>query len=194
MSGAAFTSQSNREKIVRVQSWAFWKLAGAIAVAALLATVIASCGSSGALVRRSSILTSDADNTTAHLLLVSSSSGADGGFNFDGYGDGAMRISIPVGWKVDVTCKNASATLSHSCAVVEDLPLSPDGAPLAFPGSATPAPKGGDQPGVSKSFGFVAARVGTYRIACLVSGHEIDGMWDWLSVTRSGAPKVTIRR
>jgi hypothetical protein len=162
--------------------------------AALAAVLLTSCGSGGELVKRSSILTADADNTTAHLLLVSSSTGADGGFNFDGYGDGAMRISIPIGWQVVVTCKNASTTLSHSCAIVEDAPLSPDGAPLAFPGAATSAPRGGVQPGESKSFSFVADRVGSYRIACLVSGHEIDGMWDWLSVTRGGAPKVTIHR
>lgn len=177
-----------------MQGWGAPKLAGAIAAAILLAGLLVSCGPSGESVKRSSILTGDADTTTARLLLVSSSTGADGGFNFDGYGDGGMRISIPVGWQVDVTCKNASTTLSHSCAIVEDLPLSPNGAPLAFAGSGTPAPTGGVQPGVSKSFSFVAARVGTYRIACLVSGHEIDGMWDWLTVTPAGAPHVTIRR
>jgi Sulfocyanin (SoxE) domain len=89
-----------------------------------------------------------------------------------------------------VTCKNASTILSRSCAVVEDLPLSPYGAPLAFLGSSTPEPTGGVAPGSSTSFSFVAAKVGTYRIACLVSGHEIDGMWDWLSVTRAGLPTL----
>jgi uncharacterized cupredoxin-like copper-binding protein len=126
-----------------------------------------------------------------HLLLVSAATGADGGFNFDGYGDGAMRVGIPRGWRVDVTCKNASSILSHSCAIVDDQQLSPYAAPLAFPGASTPEPQGGVAPGASTSFSFVAARVGTYRIACLVSGHEIDGMWDWFNVTRSGLPSLT---
>ena len=162
----------------------------AVLCACLSGGVLASCGSSGQLVKTSSILISNPASETVHLLLVSSSNGADGGFNFDGYGDGAMRVIVPLGWRVDVTCKNASATLSHSCAVVDDSPLTAFGAPLAFPGAATPAPTGGVGPGVSKSFTFVAAKVGTYRIACLVSGHEIDGMWDWFDVTRSGLPRV----
>jgi uncharacterized cupredoxin-like copper-binding protein len=165
-------------------------VAVAIVACVLSGTMLASCGTGGQLVRTSSILTVDAATATVHVLLVSSSTGADGGFNFDGFGDGAMRINIPLGWQVDVTCKNASATLSHSCAIVEDTPLSAYGAPLAFTGASTAAPRGGVGPGVAESFSFVASRVGTYRIACLVSGHEIDGMWDWLDVTRGGLPHV----
>jgi len=174
-----------------VQTRGLLNLAGALLVTALLGATLASCGSSGESVKTSSILTSNAGERTVRLLLISSSTGADGGFNFDGYGEGAMRVSVPLGWRVEVTCKNASATLSHSCAIVDDVPLSPYGAPLAFRGASTPEPKGGVQPGLSTSFSFVAARVGTYRIACLVSGHEIDGMWDWLTVTRAGRPSLT---
>jgi hypothetical protein len=177
-------------RIGGVRARGFLRAAGAFAAAVMLGGVLASCGSGGEAVRTSSIITSDADFETVHLLLVSSSTGADGGFNFDGYGNGKMRIDIPRGWRVDVTCKNASAILSHSCAIVEDTPLSPQGAPLAFEGASTPAPTGGVGPGGSNSFSFVASRTGNYRIACLVSGHEIDGMWDWLSVTRGGFPKV----
>lgn len=166
------------------------RLAGALSAAIGLGGILASCGHSGASVKTSSILTSDADTRTVDLLLVSSSTGADGGFNFDGYGDGAMRVSIPLGWQVDVTCTNASAILSHSCAIVDDVELSPDGAPIAFPGASSPQPQSGVSPGKSTSFTFVASRVGTYRIACLVSGHEIDGMWDWLDVTPSGLPSL----
>ena len=162
----------------------------ALPAVVVAAGLLASCGSSGESVKTSSILTTEAATQTVHLLLVSSSTGADGGFNFDGYANGAMRVSVPVGWRVQVTCKNASAILSHSCAIVEDLPLSPFGAPLAFPGAATPNPAGGLTPGVSASFSFIAAKVGTYRIACLVSGHEIDGMWDWLQVTPGGLPAL----
>jgi hypothetical protein len=99
-------------------------------------------------------------------------------------------VVIPLGWRVEVTCKNASATLSHSCGIVADLPLSPFGAPVAFPGASSPNPKDGALPGVTNRFSFLAAKAGTYRIACLVSGHEIDGMWDWLDVTRGGSPAL----
>ena len=167
------------------------KVAGAFCAAIALGGTLASCGSSGESVKTSSILTSAAAARTVGLLLVSGSTGADGGFNFDGYGNGAMRVSVPLGWRVDVTCKNASAILSHSCAIVDDRPLSPFRTPTAFPGASTPEPEGGLEPGASASFTFLAARVGTFRIACLVSGHEIDGMWDWLVVTPAGLPKLT---
>lgn len=156
----------------------------------LLAVSTAACGSSGQTVPRSSILRAHAATRTVDLLLVSSSDGADGGFNFDGYGDGAMSVSIPIGWSVHVTCKNASSDLAHSCAVV-DLPLSPSGAPVAFAGASSPDPKLGVQPGNTLEFTFVASRVGVYRLACLVSGHEMDGMWDWFTVTPGGMPELT---
>ncbi|HXY46138.1 MAG TPA: sulfocyanin-like copper-binding protein, partial [Acidimicrobiales bacterium] len=87
----------------------------ALPAVVVAAGLLASCGSSGESVKTSSILTTEAATQTVHLLLVSSSTGADGGFNFDGYANGAMRVSVPVGWRVQVTCKNASAILSHSC-------------------------------------------------------------------------------
>jgi hypothetical protein len=151
---------------------------------------LAGCSHSGQAVTKGSILTSDPATKTVGLLLVSSATDGDGGFNFDGYWNGAMRVSVPVGWQVNVTCKNASTTLSHSCAIVKDVPLSPFGAPLAFPGASSPTPVDGLLPGVATTFSFVADKVGTYRIACLVSGHEFDGMWDWLFVTPGGSPHV----
>jgi hypothetical protein len=155
--------------------------------------VLAGCGSSGGQsVARSSIVVSHLSSRTVSLLLVAASTDALGGFNFDGYGEGAMRVSVPVGWRVEVTCKNASSVLSHSCAIVTDLPLSPKGAPLAFAGASTPNPRDGIAPGATVAFSFVAARVGTYRIACLISGHEADGMWDWLTVTRGGKPGLHV--
>lgn len=127
------------------------------------------------------------------LLLVGAADGSDGGFNFDGYGAGEMKVQVPLGWRVDVTCKNASNILSHSCAIVKDRRLSPEAAPIAFPGASTPAPHQGVPPGGVVSFRFVASKAGVYRIACLVSGHEADGMWDWLNVTKRGLPSLDLR-
>ncbi len=163
-----------------------------IAGAALLAFVpaLAACGSSGETVKASSILKADPAARTVNLLLVASATSAEGGFNFDGYGSGTMRVRVPVGWRVVVTCKNAASDLSHSCAIVTDVPIVPTGAPLAFRDSSTPRPRSGTPPGATTVFSFVASRVGTYRIACLVSGHEADGMWDWFQVTPGGVPSV----
>jgi len=165
----------------------------ALATTGALATVVlvcASCGGSPSPLGPAAILRIDASNHTVDLHLAASETGALAGFNYDGYGEGQMRVRIPVGWHVEVTCTNKSSTLTHSCAVIEDHRLSPYGAPIAFPGAATPDPRSGLGFGQTARFGFVASRVGNYRIACLVIGHEIDGMWDWLTVTAGGRPSV----
>ncbi len=166
------------------------KVSGFLALACLAGAVVTACGGGGQTVKRPSILVADDSSKTVHLLLVSSSTNAYGGFNFDGYGDGAMRVTVPLGWRVDVTCKNASAIFSHSCAIVDAVALSPTGAALAFSGATSPDPQSGERPGNAATFSFVASRVGNYRIACLISGHEIDGMWDWLTVSRGGLPTL----
>lgn len=162
---------------------------GALFVALTAALLLAACGSAASTaVSRSSVLRTDTGARIVHLLLAAGSNGADGGFNFDGYGNGAMRVSVPVGWTVEVECTNDSSVLTHSCAIVENSVLSPNGAPIAFPGATTPDPTSGLSPGTSAHFSFVASRVGTYRIACLVSGHALDGSWDWFRVTAGGRP------
>lgn len=152
---------------------------------------LAACGSTGsaAPLARSRILRVDAAARTVQLHLEGSEDGAYGGFNFDGFGGGSMTVRIPVGWTVDVTCTNDSTAFTHSCAVIDDERISPSAAPVAF-GASSPEPTTGLAFGASADFTFVPTRVGRYRIACLVTGHEADGMWDWLVVTSGGTPSV----
>lgn len=159
---------------------------------ALLAPVgLAACGSSAttAPLKGSQVLTADAATRTVHLLLASSATGAFNGFNFDGYGGGAMTVSVPAGWTVEVTCRNDSTVLTHSCAIVPDTPLVPLGLKTVF-GATSAHPTIGLPFGATAHFSFVPDRVGRYRIACLVTAHETDGMWDWFVVTRGGRPSV----
>jgi len=156
------------------------------------AIVLSACGAStpAAPLSHAAILQADVATKVVHLELAANETSSFSGFNFDGYGGGAMRVSIPLGWTVDVVCKNDSTTMAHSCAVVDDAALTPFGGTIAFPGASTPNPVNGLGLGESSSFQFVATRVGAYRIVCLVIGHESDGMWDWLDVTPSGLPSV----
>jgi sulfocyanin len=164
----------------------------------LLAVVIAGatlagCGSSAATkpLPNSQILRYDPTDTTVHLQLLASETDTFNGFNFDGYADGEMRIDIPVGWTVDVTCENESTALTHSCAIVTANSLSPEGGTIAFPGATTPNPVNGLKYHETASFSFLATKAGTYRIDCMVIGHEVDGMWDWLTITSRGRPSIT---
>jgi hypothetical protein len=125
---------------------------------------------------------------TAQLLLLAGDGGANNGFNFDGYGRGKLLVRIPVGWRLTVTCRNVGAR-RNSCAVVRGAGTT---AP-AFPGAATPLPTLGVPPGQTARFTFIATRVGTFRIACLVPGHEEARMWAVLDVVPDGAPGIAVR-
>jgi hypothetical protein len=166
--------------------------AGAAALCVLVGCGLAACGSSPpAALKASQIISVDQASETVHLKLIASATNSYQGFNFDGYGGGAMDVRIPVGWTVDVYCENDSTVLTHSCAITDNGPVSPNGGPLAFPGASTPNATSGLAFGIAASFTFTATRVGTFRINCLVTGHEADGMWDWLTVTSGGRPRVT---
>jgi len=128
-------------------------------------------------------LTSDAGTKTVSFAVVAGYNGANGGFSFDGYFGGNLEIDIPQGWSVTVTCTN-KGPLNHSCAVVTDEAASQ---PL-FTGAATPNPGGGLAAGQTASFTFKPDHTGTFRMACLVPGHEPQGMWIAFKVTDSGSP------
>ncbi len=153
---------------------------------------LAACGGSPSAERASEILSFSKATHHVRLSLVAGATGADAGFNFNGYGDGAMTITVPLGWTVDVSCRNASPTFTHSCAIVEGGTPGVYGAPLAFPGASIPNARAGLADGDVASFHFVAARPGHFRVACLVTGHELDGMWDHFDVV-ADAPQPAVR-
>ncbi len=121
-------------------------------------------------------MTVSADQHLVHLLLVAASTGDNGGFNFDGGSFGNITFTVPRGWHIAVTCRNAGA-IDHSCAVMVPSEAGTVGAPTAFPGASTPNPILGIAPGSTSTFSFAASRAGSYQIACLVPGHERAGMW-----------------
>lgn len=161
-----------------------------VAGTALLAgAAAAGCGGSAGALAPSRILRAHRGLHRISLLLVAGEDSAFGGFNFDGYGAGQMTVVVPLGWRVDVTCKNASNALTHSCAVVRGGARATRAGPVVF-GAASPDRHGGLPIHSSATFSFLAARAGRYRIADLVTAHEADGDWDWLLVRRGATPAV----
>lgn len=128
-------------------------------------------------------LTSDAAAKTVSFALVAGYNGANSGFNFDGYFGGDVEIDVPEGWSVTVACSN-NGPLNHSCAVVADEAASQP----VFTGAATANPGAGLPAGHEAGFTFKPDRTGTFRIACLVPGHEPEGMWVVFKVVGSGSP------
>jgi hypothetical protein len=138
--------------------------------------------------RPAQFLRVDAGHRTATIALIAAYDDSNGGFNFDGYGRGELLVTVPKGWRVVVRCQNRSV-VRHSCAVV--------GGPMAtrpaFRGAATPDPAVGLTQGATSTFSFLASRVGAFRLACLVPGHEDARMWDVLRVVARGRPTILAR-
>lgn len=126
---------------------------------------------------------------TATLTLEGALGPENSGFNFDGYSKGALAVSVPKGWRVTVDCSNEAAALNHSCAIVRNATATTP----AFPGATIKDATAGLAKGKHETFRFTAGSTGSYRIACVVPGHEPAGMWDGFEVTAKGVPTVAIK-
>ena len=128
----------------------------------------------------------DAATRSAVVTLIAGHPATDIQFNYDGYGSGALVLTVPVGWLVTIQCEN-HGTVPNSCSVVADgkatAPVQPDW--------STPNPRRGLDPGQSASFTFTPPATGSYRIASLVGGNEASGMWLDLEVAAGGVPTLT---
>ena len=127
----------------------------------------------------------DGSSQSAIVTLIAAYPATDSQFNYNGYADGALTLTVPVGWAVTIQCENRG-TVPNSCAVVAS---SASKAPMD-PSWSTPDPTRGLDPGRSASFAFAPQEPGGYRIASLVDGHEASGMWADLEVTAGGTPAI----
>ena len=130
----------------------------------------------------------DARHKIAALTLVAGYDSSNNGFNFDGYGRGELLVTVPLRWRIRVTCINRGG-LRHSCAVVNG----PMTVQPAFRGASVPNPVQGLLQGQKATFSFVASRTGSFRLACLVPGHEEARMYDVLTIARGGKPSIVAR-
>jgi hypothetical protein len=127
---------------------------------------------------------------TATYTWINGYNGKNNGYNIDGYFNGQMVLTVPVGWTVKVKCSVASSSpVNHSCAVTKKLSATK----TAFAHAAIKDPTGGLVPGGSETFKFVPTTTGTYKMLCLVPGHEEAGHWDTLKVIASGTPSITTK-
>lgn len=161
------------------------------AAAALALVLLAACDpvlgtGSGHVPDAHRFLTVDAGARSAVLTLIGGYPATDFQFNFNGYRNGELVVTIPVGWTLDVQCENRG-TVPKSCAIVSSGSAT---APVQ-PGWSTPAPQQGLPPGGSASFEVVPDAPGHYRIASLVPGQEPAGMWARLEIVASGSPSIT---
>ena len=153
----------------------------------MLAVALASAAVSGKPDPRQ-FLAAGPGSRVVSLTLVAGYDSENQGFNFDGYGRGELLVTVPVGWRVRVSCVNRGG-MRHSCAVV----TGPMTAAPAFRGASVPDPVQGLDPGSKAAFSFVASRAGSYRLASIVPGDEEARLWDVLEVARVARPSISAR-
>jgi Sulfocyanin (SoxE) domain len=119
------------------------------------------------------------------LVLASTYNSDNAGFNFNGYDSGKMVVSVPDGWQVTVSCGNLVSSV-HSCAIINK---AGDQA-RAFPGLGNPRLCPRVPTGSNPDIHLLDGKSRTYRISCLVAGHDGAGMWDTLIVTAGREPQI----
>ncbi len=141
-------------------------------------------------------MTVEADQQLVRLLFVASADGSNGTMNFNGYGNGGMTVTVPLGWKVAVEFQNKGlGALPHSLAVINEVtPLPVEGGSPAFPRALTRRLVAGMMAGETDTFDFVAGKEGRFLWWCGVAAHGVAGMWDYLVVSKDAkAPSVTVK-
>jgi len=116
---------------------------------------------------------------THHVIIqaIAATTGANAGFNFDGYYKGQATFTVPTGWSVDLEYANLAA-LPHSVGITSNTTGQPK---LEYFGFAPVLSRNAFAGNVGKDtqlLGFRADHSGTFYMVCLVPGHLQSGMWD----------------
>jgi sulfocyanin len=129
-------------------------------------------------------------NKTVQITLVALSSAST--FNINGTSFGQMVIYIPAGYSIEVTFINQESLQHNLVLVMNDTPtpnaadLASDGKLLMFVGTSSSAYTiQGLSSGQSATEVYGPLQVGTYWLACGISGHAESGMWVDLVVSNN---------
>ena len=131
-------------------------------------------------------LRADAASKTVEFKLVAGLTEANGGMNFNGFGRGALVLTVRRGWTVVLHFKNQDPNLPHSVEVIPDAAPMPVGpvAP-AFEHATTGRLDQGFAAGQGADVRFVSGKAGPFLIFCAVPGHGAAGMWIQLVVSET---------
>jgi len=128
----------------------------------------------------------DTVTKTVTFQLVAGLTGLNGALNFNGFRDGGLTLTVPLGWTVVMHFRNHDGMLPHSAEIIADTHPLPTGpvAP-AFPRAFTLRLDQGLISEQTEDMRFIADRGGSYLIFCGVPGHGAAGMWIRLDVSGS---------
>jgi len=143
-------------------------------------------------VKEEDLLRPGKDPKSVKVTLVATFNAANYGMNFNGWSHGKAVLTLPVGWRVDVTFINPSP-IPHSAIVIERADTKKLQMPEPwFEGGATPKHLTGQT--LSKAdFSFTADEEGEYALACGFPAHAVAGHWIALNVSPDAeAPTLTL--
>ena len=116
------------------------------------------------------------------VTLVANFNAANYGMNFNGYSHGKAVLTIPTGWRVQVTFINPSP-IPHSAIVIEKGETKKLQVPEPyFEGGASPKHLTGMTMGKA-DFSFVPDEAGEFALACGFPAHAVAGHWVSLIVS-----------
>ncbi len=133
------------------------------------------------------------------LKITAALTPKSGGWNFNGYTDGELTITVPLGWNVAVNFVSRDGNVPHSVGIISadpsSLPPTGEQAKIAFRGAYTYPLTQGLRAFQEQSFDFTADKSGTFILYCGVPGHAAAGMWDYFVVAEGiDRPTATVRR
>lgn len=120
-------------------------------------------------------MTYDATERLVRLTVIARYNDTNSGYNLNGSIRGGHRVTVPLGWRVQVTFTNRDV-VPHSLGLVRESRLVPIRIEKpALSGAATHRLVTGMPPHDHDDFAFVAALPGSYLLACGVPGHAVNG-------------------
>jgi sulfocyanin len=131
--------------------------------------------------------------TTTFKLVAGIPGRAKSPFNFNGYTDGELILTVPLGSSVVMNFVNEDGT-PHSAQVIADAKPLPNMAldQSAIPRAYTRSASEGIAQFGTDVMRFKANPAGSYLIFCGVPGHGLSGMWIRLQVSADlEAPTMT---
>ena len=141
-------------------------------------------------------LQADSAAKTVTLDVTAGKDASNNYWNFNGYANGNLTITVPEGYEVTINFLNNDPNTAHSIGVTQR-PTGPFSAmPIptpVFPGGMSSNPTAmtdATKTGVTETITFTAATAGDYAMACFILGHATSGMWINFRVGQGSASGV----
>jgi len=115
--------------------------------------------------------------TVTFKLIAGVTGGAKSPFNFNGFTDGELTLTVPTGSTIVMPFVNDDGT-PHSAEIISgEGPIPNMAGDPAIPKAYTRNASQGLAQGQKDTMRFKAEPAAEYRISCGVPGHSLSGMW-----------------